>query len=522
MAKNVLRQKALHDEIKSRAEADLEFFIRLVHPNRVLGGVHIELIKWWTRSEAKSHQLVLLPRDHGKSAMVAYRVAWEVTKNPAVRVLYISSTANLATKQLKFIKDILTSDIYKRYWPEMVHEDVGKREKWTESEIAVDHPLRRLENVRDPTIFTAGLTTSITGLHCDIAVLDDVVVKENADTEDGREKVASQYSLLSSIEGVDSQEWVVGTRYHPKDLYNTMMETFVDQYDENGDLIEPEPLFEKFERQVESLGDGTGEFLWPRQQRKDGKWFGFDEKILARKRAQYIDQRQFRAQYYNDTYYEDEEGIKREYFQYYDKGLLKRSDGFWYYKSNRLSVFAAIDFAFSLRQRADSTSIIVVGVDADRNYYVLDIDRFKTTLIREYFERILRLHERWGFRKIRAEVSVAQAVIVQELRDNYIRPNGLSLSVDEFKPNRHEGTKEDRMRATLEPKYQNRQMWHYHGGNCQILEDELVSSRPPHDDVKDALTACLDICVPPTVNRYTSQQSNVIKFMSHGRFGGLA
>jgi hypothetical protein len=366
------------------------------------------------------------------------------------------------------------------------------------------------------------LTTSITGLHCDIAVLDDVVVKENADTEDGREKVASQYSLLSSIEGVDSQEWVVGTRYHPKDLYNTMMETFVDQYDENGDLIEPEPLFEKFERQVESLGDGTGEFLWPRQQRKDGKWFGFDEKILARKRAQYIDQRQFRAQYYNDTYYEDEEGIKREYFQYYDKGLLKRSDGFWYYKSNRLSVFAAIDFAFSLRQRADSTSIIVVGVDADRNYYVLDIDRFKTTLIREYFERILRLHERWGFRKIRAEVSVAQAVIVQELRDNYIRPNGLSLGVDEFRPNRHEGTKEDRMRAALEPKYQNRQMWHYHGGNCQILEDELVSSRPPHDDVKDALTACLDICAPPTVNRYTSQQSNVIKLMTHGRFGGLA
>jgi len=113
-----------------------------------------------------------------------------ITRNPAIRILYISSTSNLASKQLKFIKDILTSDIYRYYWPEMVNEEEG----------------------------TAGLTTGITGLHCDIAVLDDVVVKENAYTKEGRKKVEEQYSLLSSIEGADAREWVVGTRYHPSDL----------------------------------------------------------------------------------------------------------------------------------------------------------------------------------------------------------------------------------------------------------------------------------------------------------------
>ena len=65
----------------------------------------------------------------------------------------------------------------------------------------MDHPLRKTEGVRDPSIFTAGLTTSITGLHCDVAVMDDVVVYENAYTQEGRNKVKSQYSLLSSIEG---------------------------------------------------------------------------------------------------------------------------------------------------------------------------------------------------------------------------------------------------------------------------------------------------------------------------------
>ena len=112
-----------HLEIREAAEADLATFIRLVAPQTVLGMVHTELIQWWTRQEAKPLQLCLLPRDHQKSRMVAYRVAWYITKHPDHRVLYISATANLAEKQLKFIKDILTSSIYMRYWPEMINRE---------------------------------------------------------------------------------------------------------------------------------------------------------------------------------------------------------------------------------------------------------------------------------------------------------------------------------------------------------------------------------------------------------------
>jgi hypothetical protein len=172
-------------EIKAAAEADLPTFITLVAPQRVLGSVHRELCSWWTRTDHKAYQLTLLPRDHGKSAMVAYRVAWYLTKNPEGRVLYISSTAGLAEKQLKFIQDIFESDIHQRYWPEHVNKSRNDREKWTSSEISLDHPKRKAEAIRDPSVFTGGLTTSLTGLHCDVAVLDDVVVMENAYTEDG-------------------------------------------------------------------------------------------------------------------------------------------------------------------------------------------------------------------------------------------------------------------------------------------------------------------------------------------------
>lgn len=506
------------DQIRAQAEGSLEAFIRLVHPRRVLGNIHIDVINWWTREEARNYQLLLLPRDHGKSAMVAYRVAWEITRNPAIRVLYISSTANLAEKQLKFIKDILTSDVYRFYWPDMINPEEGKRSKWTNSEIEVDHPLRRLEAVRDPTVFTAGLTTSITGLHCDIAVLDDIVVKENAYTEEGRNRVIEQYSLLSSIEGADAREWIVGTRYHPNDLYQTLMERQVEIFNEEGEILRYEQLYEKKEHTVENRGDGTGEFLWPRQQGSEGKWFGFDIKILADKRAKYLDQVQYRAQYYNDPNDPNGAGIDRSYFQYYDRNQLSRRDGKWHIKGRRLNVFAAVDFAFSLAKRADYTTIAVIGIDSDRNYYILDIDRFKTGMISEYFEHILQLHRKWDFRKLRAEVTSAQQVIVNDLKQNYIRPYGLALSIEEFRPTRNEGSKNERVLACLQPKYHNLQIWHYMDGNCQVLEEELMLSNPPHDDVKDAVASAIDVAVPPS--SISGGTTSFRPQAGHARFGG--
>lgn len=521
--KVVLSKKDLgqYVALKAAAEADLETFIRLIHPKRVLGAVHSELIHWWTRPDAKLHQMTLLPRDHQKSAMIAYRVAWEITRNPSIRILYISSTANLAQKQLGFIKNILTCDAYRYYWPDMVNEEEGKREKWTLSEFSVDHPKRKEDMIRDPTVFAAGLTTTTVGMHCDCAVLDDVVVMENAYTDDGREKVKLQYSFLSSIEAADAREWVVGTRYHPRDLYNDLLEMTVEQFNDDGDIVGHEQLYETFQRQVEDRGDGTGQFLWPREKQMDGSAYGFDREVLARKRAQYLDPIQFRAQYYNTPNDYETSRIKRDAFQYYDPKYLHRVGGKWHYKTRKLNVFASVDFAFSLKKAADYTAITVVGIDADRNYYILEIDRFKSDKIPEYFKHILDLHRKWDFRKIRCEVSVAQKVIVTSLKNDYIRTHGLALSIDEFNPSRILGSKEERVDAILQPKYSNLQIWHYRGGNCSILEEELILLKPPHDDVKDALASCIDVCQPPTAASmiYDPLEQNV--FGTHPRFGGV-
>jgi phage terminase large subunit-like protein len=513
--------EAAREQRRILAESSLEEFIKLVHPKRHLGSIHREIITWWTSSNAKSHQLLLLPRDHMKSALIAYRVAWELTKNPTLRFLYISSTSNLATKQLKFIKDILTNDVYTAHWPNMVIREESKREKWTEREISVDHPKRREESIRDPSIFTAGLTTNIVGLHSDVNVLDDVVVGNNAYTQETRDKVLDQYGALSAIGGATGRVWVVGTRYHPEDLYGELLSREIKQFDSMGNSIRSENLYDHKEWPVENVGDGTGEFIWPRSQRSDGQWFGFNAEILAVKKSEYKNQTYFRAQYYNDPHDVDSSPIKRDYFQYYDPKWITKQNYKWAYQRQPLNVFASVDFAFSTGKKSDYTAIVVIGVDGQNNYYVLEIDRFKTDQPSEYFKHILKLHEKWGFRKIRAEVNVAQAVLVNDFKENYIRKYGLSLSVDEYRPTRSMGMKEERILAVLEPRYQNRQIWHYVGGHCQTLEEELIYRNSAHDDIKDALASAIDFSTAP-VNFYRIQKENTNVYTFNNRWGGVA
>ena len=309
-----------------------------------------------------------------------------------------------------------------------------------------------------------------------------------------------------------------GTRYHPRDIYDTWKEQAYDDFNDEGDFIGKSKVWSIQEYVVEQ----DGVFTWPRAVREDGKAFGFDIKTLARIKAEYVDRIQFYAQYYNDPNDPGSERISREKFQYYNPRLLRKNGSRWEYGGNKLNIYAAIDFAFSLNSEADYTAIVVIGIDCNRNIYVLDIDRFKSDKVSEYFNHIKELHSRWGFNKLRAEVTVAQTVIVNGIKE-YLKREGLTLPVDEFRPSGKEGSKEERIRASLEHRYDNLQMWHCEGGWTPQLEEELVLARPSHDDMKDALASAVDISVAPkqsSRNKLDGMFGETLK--TNSRFGGIA
>lgn len=510
-------------EIRETAMADLFFYARLVNPGYMYGDIHKEIFEWMQEyslfgqgQDEVTNKLIMLPRAHLKSHMVATWASWIIVRHPEVTILYTSATSGLASKQLYAIKNILTSPVFTRYFPEYVNTNEGKREKWTQDSISIDHPKRKLEAIRDDTIAIAGLTTNTTGWHADVLIPDDLVVPENAYTEDGRKSVADKSSQFTSILNAGGFTLACGTRYHPSDVYAAWKSQEYDIYDEEGLVTDRRSVWDIKEYAVEE----DGVFLWPKTMRpKDKKFFGFDNQVLARIRSQYEDKVQFFAQYYNNPNDSSSNRISSDRFQYYDKKFLKQQGGDWYFKSQKLNVYAAIDFAFSLTKKADSTAIVVIGIDAEGFIYILDIDKFKSDKIGDYFSAISKLHSRWEFKKLRAEVTVAQAVIVRDLKDR-MRQQGLPLSIDEFRPTRHQGTKEERIAAVLEHKYENQTIWHYKGGYTDVLEEELIQARPAHDDLKDALASAVEIAIKPKASRSLDSKTNVIQF--NKKFGGVS
>ena len=495
--------------IKEAAESDLYTFAQLVNPQRLYGDVHKKVFQWLSKEDSDLNQLLLLPRGHMKSHCLAVWCAWWITKHPDCTILYISATSTLAEDQLYAIKGMLDSTVYKRYWPEMLDPDEGKRERWAASAISVDHPKRKSELIRDPTIRTAGLTTNTTGWHADVIVPDDVVVPDNAYTQEGRHNCSRAMSQMSSIKNAGGMMKACGTRYHPADQYFIWKNQIEVLYDDDGNPIGQQPIWEIFEEAVEV----DGKFLWPRCFRDDNKAFGFDRKVLSRIRAEYVDRTQFYAQYYNDPNDPESNRISTDKFQYYDQAKLSGSGKNWWYNGHKLNVYAGIDFAFSMSRKADYTAVVVIGVDGGNNIYVLDIDRFKTDKISQYFDAIANLHSKWNFRKLRAETTAAQAVIARDLKER-IREEGLALSIDEHRPTKN---KEERIASVLEPRYENLQMWHYQGGHIPALEEELVLARPLHDDIKDCLASVVEIAVKPRFKREAPVQNNVVQM---SRFGG--
>lgn len=506
-------------ELRDLAEKDLFFFAKLVNPGYMYGDIHKDIYRWlqdyalYEEDAENNNKLIMLPRAHLKSHVVATWAAWCIVNHPEVTILYLSATAELAETQLSAIKRILESDEFQRFWPEYIHPQEGKRAKWSERKISVDHIQRKVEGVRDATVTTAGLTTNTTGWHADVIIADDLVVPENAYTEDGRASVAKKSSQFTSIRNPGGFSLACGTRYHPRDVYATWKTQHYDVYNDDLEIIDRRPVWQTVEHVVER----DGVFLWPRAVRADGKAFGFDMNQLARIKAEYEDRVQFWAQYYNDPNDPGSDRINRSKFQYYDKKYLTQEMGKWYFKNTPLNVYAAVDFAFTLSKAADFTAIVVIGVDPRGHTFVLDIERFKTDKIPELFDRIASLHSRWEFKKLRAEVGTAQGMIVNDLKDKIVE-DGMRLSIDAAPPP-NQKKKEERIAAALEHRYDNMAVWHFRGGYTDVLEEELIQARPAHDDVKDAFAAAVEIAVKPKDRQRSLHDRKVVPI--HSRFGGV-
>ena len=507
------------EEYRQMAVNDFASFVKLIAPYQVLGHCHEDLCRWM-QEHPEDYKLVLWPRDHGKSRYAAFYTAWQLVRNPAISIIYASATSKLSEKMLTFIKTkILLSTKFKEYFPNMINEMEGQRAKWTGSEIIIDHPLRDEVGSSDPTIMTAGVGANITGHHCDLMIFDDVVVHKNTIQEGatGRDKVNAWVAAMASILSADNDCLIVGTRYHPKDAYKSMIEETHEIFDEETDeLISEKSTYVVSQANVEQ----DGHYLWPRKVSKMGKAYGFNKNVMSKKKSQYVSKgqvTQFYAQYYNDPNDKSSAPISRDLFRYYSKDELDENSGHWSIGGDLLTNFLAIDLAATVGSRSDYTALLAGGITEDSVKYLLEAIRYKTDKISETIDKVEILYSKWRFKAIRIEAVGGFKLVAEDMKVQ-LENRGVRIPIEIHNP----GTvhKDIRNLNVLEPAYQSQSVFHYRGGTAELLEEEIVSVNPAHDDLRDAWAMCLDPSFMKVTKRMkVIKRSNVLKFNS--KYGGV-
>lgn len=488
-------------EIVEICRTNLFAFAKLINPHYMYGDIHEEVFSWFSNQNASKRQLLLLPRGHLKSHCVAVYCVWRITYQPWITICYLSAGEDLAKDQIYAIKNMMTSDIYRRYWPEMFKEDEGQREQWSAYSFNVDHPDRKRRGIRDHTLIVKTVKANAIGLHCDLLIPDDVVIPAFADTHTGRSEVNRSLAQFTSILNPRGEIKACGTRYNSEDLYQGYLDAFYKLWDEtNKEFKGVAKLWDVMERRVEDKGDGTGNFLWPLQTNPEtGEAYGFDPQTLAIIRSEYESKGQlvqFFCQYYNDTDALATQRIHRGSFQYYDPAVIQMIGSIPYFRSRKLNTFAGMDVAWTESGSADYTAITVIGVDWQDNIFILDLKQFKTSDFAKYYQEVMDLQRRWGFKKIQIETNAGGAFVEQELK-RYIKQNGDILTVIGKHTVKGQGSKAERKGAALEWRYKEQKVWHCKGGLTSEFEDQIVLVKPAHDDMVDAFLSALTIYKTP-------------------------
>ena len=211
---------------------------------------------------------------------------------------------------------------------------------------------------------------------------DDVVTVESVATPEQIRKTTDAFGLSDALGTGDGQRvWMVGTRYHPMDTYSEILK--------RGTARE--------RRRVCVDAEGRPLLLSP-------------EALDAKRRD--MGARIYAAQMMQDPVGEGVRLFRDDWLMYYDRQPDRRA----------LNVYVIIDSANAKRKQNDYTTMWVVGLAADRNYYVLDIVRDRLNLA-ERTDALFALHRKWRplccyWEQVGAMSDTAHVRDIQE-RENY-------------------------------------------------------------------------------------------------------
>jgi len=400
--------------------------------------------------------LDLWAREHYKSTVITFALTiQDILRDPEITIGIFSHTRGIAKGFLRQIKrEFEANALLKALFPDILWADPAKDSpKWSEDEGII---VQRKGNPKESTVEAWGLVDGQpTSKHYKLMVYDDVVTRESVFTPEQIAKTTEAWELSRNLTSQGGVSRYIGTRYHYNDTYAEMMR--------RGSALP---------RVYAATHDGT----------VDGDPVMMSRELLAEKRRD-MGPYTFGAQMLQNPTADATQGFKGAWLQYW------KVDN-W----AAMNRYILVDAANAKRPSSDYTSMWVVGLASDQNYYVLDMIRDRLNLT-ERADALFKLHRRYrpmgvGYEQYGAMADIAH-MEDRQARENYrfrITPLGGSMP------------KNDRIRRLIPDFEQGR--WYLpesvHRTNYEKITRDLVvdfieqeyKAFPVagHDDMLDALS----------------------------------
>jgi len=246
---------------KATCEQDLFAFLDGVMNYYFLDPVlHRAVCDWLTRVPPH-RKMLLMPRNHGKTVIVAQGLPLHAMIQPAatniyypgmvgshLRLVLAGETQEMAVRNLRVIKTALENNILLRaLWPHIVWTNPRREsQKWADDSIIIP----RDTNFAEPTIRAIGVGGAVTGMHPIMLIKDDLTTQTAANEPPTMAKAIEWHQDSRALFANPDRdlEFITGTRWA--------------NYDLPGFIQDNDPTVE-INTEWRRVVDREGKILWP-------------------------------------------------------------------------------------------------------------------------------------------------------------------------------------------------------------------------------------------------------------------
>ena len=429
---------------------------------------------------------IILPRGHAKSTLAKTALLYQLYFSPPEKkqfIAWVSEEQSQAIDHIKYIQNHIDINPALQYY----FGDL-KGSKWTEKEFTT---------ARGDRVIAKGTSQRLRGrsqlgLRYTNIILDDFESELNTKTPDRRREIKEW--VMSTVEPAleNSKEnegsiWLIGTIVHYDSFLQGVYDGWLDAQKENRKGTW-EVLYKK------AILDGQP--LWPNY---------FSKKKLDDIKRRFTDMglvHKFAQEYLNEARDVDNAKFLLDRINYY-RGHLENRNGFNYMMIDEavipVNVYMGVDLAYEANAKSDYQVITTIGIDSDRNIYLIDYYREHSPLY-DMPKQIIDIARKYHpVRRVNVEKVGAQGLIKDHV-------NKLAGSDRKLAPGLSQGVrppggikKEDRLESLLCPIVNGRKFF-IKKEHQEIVDEMFEFPKGRNDDLLDGLWYAVTTAKPPRSN----------------------